>query len=104
MLDKVIANSTDFCTDNEVSIQSFSQNKHLVIAISNNGPLLPSEMTNQLFDSMISVRPSELQQQPHLGMGLYIARLISEFHHGVIMAKNRPDNTGVIFTIKIPMV
>ena len=104
MLDKVIANSTDFCTDNEVSIQSFSQNKHLVVAISNNGPLLPSEMTNQLFDSMISVRPSELQQQPHLGMGLYIARLISEFHHGVIMAKNKPDNTGVIFTLKIPMV
>ena len=104
LLDKIIANAVDFSCDQKVEIEVFTKSNHLNILISNNGNLLPCEMESQLFDSMISVRPSELQQQPHLGMGLYIARLICEFHQGQISAINKMDNSGVQFIIKVPVV
>jgi K+-sensing histidine kinase KdpD len=76
---------------------------HAVIKVSNAGPFLPDEMKDRLFDSMISVRPQEKQRQPHLGMGLHIARLISDFHGGQIRAENRQDRNGVTVTVVIPL-
>jgi K+-sensing histidine kinase KdpD len=60
-------------------------------------------MKDRLFDSMISVRPQEKQKQPHLGMGLHIARLITDFHGGEIRAENRTDREGVVITVVIPL-
>jgi signal transduction histidine kinase len=38
-----------------------------------------------------------------LGMGLRIARLITEFHGGQIRAENRLDREGVVITAAIPL-
>lgn len=40
---------------------------------------------------------------PHLGLGLYIARLIAEFHGGRIAAANRDDGSVVIVTLRFPL-
>ena len=72
----------------------------------NEGPRLPSEMKGRLFESMVSVRPDrarESQGAPHLGLGLYIVRLIAEFHGGGAAAHDRPDGRGVIVTATIPL-
>ena len=61
-------------------------------------------MKGRLFDSMISVRPQEKQKEPHLGMGLHIARLIAEFHQGQIRAENITDYEGVAVTLVIPLL
>ena len=52
---------------------------------------------------MISVRPQEKQKQPHLGIGLHIARIIADFHGGQISAENRLDKEGVIITLVVPL-
>ena len=39
-------------------------------------------MQDQLFDSMVSVRARGDGGEPHLGLGLYIVRVIAEFHGG----------------------
>jgi signal transduction histidine kinase len=33
--------------------------------------------------------------EPHLGLGLYVARLIAEFHGGTIAARNLASGGGV---------
>ena len=43
------------------------------------------------------------QKQPHLGIGLHIARLITEFHGGQIRAENRKDREGVTVSVVIPL-
>ena len=52
-----------------------------------------------MFDSMVSVRAGDSDR--HLGLGLYIARLIAVGHGGNISADN--VDGGVRFTVAIPV-
>lgn len=104
LLDKLVANAVEFSyPDQPITVFCRALRDHAVIKVSNAGPFLPEEMKDRLFDSMISVRPQEKQRQPHLGMGLRIARLISDFHGGQIRAENRQDREGVTVTVVIPL-
>jgi dedicated sortase system histidine kinase len=104
LLDKLVANAVEFSyPEQPITVYCRALRDHAVIKVSNAGPFLPEEMKDRLFDSMISVRPQEKQRQPHLGMGLHIARLISDFHGGQIRAENRQDREGVTVTVVIPL-
>jgi K+-sensing histidine kinase KdpD len=54
---------------------------------------------------MISLRPQVQHKQPHLGIGLYIARLIAQFHQGQIHAENWQQDqlSGVVVKLSIPL-
>jgi two-component system, OmpR family, sensor histidine kinase ChvG len=71
------------------------------LVLSNNGPPLPQKMQDRLFDSLISVRDGRATVSPHLGLGLYIVRLIAELHQGDASACNLPDAAGVEFRIRL---
>lgn len=117
MLDKLIDNAVDFCEqDKTISISLSARHSgqgkraQAQIRIANPGPHLPQEMTGQIFDSMVSLRreiPAE--ERHHLGLGLYIARLIAHFHKGELGAENlhlaKGDKyDGVRFWIRLPLV
>jgi len=53
---------------------------------------------------MVSVREQNQQDKTHLGIGLYIARIIAEFHQGHITIENNADQTGVIANIWLPLI
>ena len=102
MLDKLISNAIDFHTpDTPIRIQLETDAKKVSLSISNHGPVLPDEMQGNLFESMVSIRNNK-GEQPHLGLGLYIVRLIVEFHHGNVAARNLPDHSGVEFVVTLP--
>lgn len=104
LLDKLVANAVEFAapgTPVDISLQR--QGRKAVLHISNTGPLLPTEMRGRLFDSMVSVRTGQ-PGQPHLGLGLYIARLITEFHHGSIALTDNEKGDGVTVKVSIPLV
>ncbi len=103
LLDKLVANANDFAeqgTDIEVCLQR--QEESAIIRVINYGPLLPVDMQDNLFESMVSVRETK-GNEPHLGLGLYIVRLIAEFHHGTVIALNRDDLPGVEFRVALPL-
>jgi signal transduction histidine kinase len=75
------------------------------LSVRNEGPPLPASMDGRLFESMVSVRPGggDPARGPHLGLGLYIVRLVAEFHGGSAAAHDRPDGRGVIVTVTLPL-
>ena len=105
MLDKLIANAVDFhLSDSTVDLALATSGDQATLTISNEGPLLPEGMAAQLFQSMVSVRTHKTGDEPHLGFGLYIVRLIVEFHRGTVNATNRKDGAGVIVTLNLPLL
>jgi len=104
LMDKLIANAVEFSYENRPITVICRQHKDRgFLQVRNHGPRLPEEMKGRLFDSMISVRPQEKQREPHLGMGLHIARLVTEFHQGHIRAENLQDIEGVAITVLFPL-
>jgi len=99
MLDKLADNAVEFSSaDDVIRVSLEGDTGHIALAIANPGPMLPDNMRTQLFHSMVSVRRGGRKR--HLGLGLYVARLIAEGHNGSIAAENSDD--GVVFTIKLP--
>jgi dedicated sortase system histidine kinase len=71
------------------------------ILVANRGPHLPESMQGQLFDSLVSVRGTGARAgTPHLGLGLYVVRLVAELHQGKVAARN--DEDGVTFEVDLP--
>lgn len=99
MLDKLINNAVEFTAEGDtISLTLDTEDDSLVLGVSNPGPPLPEVMRTQLFHSMVSVRSGDAGK--HLGLGLYIARLVAEGHNGSIDA--RDIDGGVIFEVRLP--
>jgi dedicated sortase system histidine kinase len=75
-----------------------------LLSVGNEGPPLPETLADRLFDSMVSVRTGFDADEPHLGLGLYIVRLIAHFHGGSAQAANRPDGKGVVISVAVPVL
>ena len=98
MLDKIITNSIEFSESGcPIRLTVYKHQSNLCVSVENQGPCLPENMQEQLFDSMVSVREQD-GPQPHLGLGLYIAKLIAEYHKGEVAIANSDDKHGVIVT------
>ena len=99
MLDKLVENAVGFsAVGDTIQIGLDDVRSALELTVTNPGPPLPDRMRSQLFDSMVSVRSGE--DSKHLGLGLYVAKLIAEGHGGRITADN--VDGGVRFTVTVP--
>ena len=104
MLDKLVENAVDFCPSAGVIVVRLScAGGHYEVVVSNDGPPIPPAMLGLLFESLFEHRQG-VDDKPHFGLGLYIVRLISEFHGGTAAAANRPDGSGAIFTVSLPLL
>ena len=100
LLDKLIDNAIAFSKPKDDIVIALERDEsHYEFSVSNPGPPLPERMRSQLFDSMVSIR-QDGDTDNHLGLGLYIAKLIAEGHGGEINANNTAD--GVSFCVRLP--
>ena len=99
MLDKLVDNAVGFSDkEDTITIGLTETDEHFQLSVSNPGPPLPERMRTQMFDSMVSVRPGDSDR--HLGLGLYIARLVVVGHGGSISADN--IDGGVVMQVRLP--
>ena len=102
LLDKLVENANDFApagTPVRISLEAVPH--HARLAVENDGPPLP-EAATRLFDSMVSLRtPDEPRGVAHLGLGLYIVRLVAQSHRGEVRALNLPGGRGVRFEVTV---
>jgi signal transduction histidine kinase len=103
MLDKLIQNAVDFATPGTaIRVLLSNHGRHVTLTVGNDGPQLPANAAAHLFVSMVSSRSDGAAQGEHLGLGLYMVRLIAEFHGAIVNAANNESGRGVYFTVTFP--
>jgi two-component system sensor histidine kinase ChvG len=101
LLDKLIENAVSFHTPKTpVSIALQQKSGKTVVEISNHGPAIPYEMQDQIFQSMVSQREKK-DSSPHLGLGLYIVRTITEHMSGTVSVVSNESTLLTTFTIRL---
>lgn len=104
MLDKLIQNALEFTTTNDqIDIKLYQSSNQFILSVVNTGSQIATDKIHQLFDSLTSFRDAK-SSEPHLGLGLYIAKLISDYHQAEITAVNHIELNAVEFKITGPVV
>ena len=101
-LDKLVDNAITLSSaEDAVTIALTLEAEEVQLAVRNTGTRLPAEFQERMFDSLVSLREKR-GSSPHLGLGLYIVRLVAAAHGGSVSARNLPQGQGVEFVIHLP--
>ena len=102
-LDKLLDNALSFTpADGWLRLILAARQDGAQITLANQGPPLPAAMQGRLFDSLVSLRDKATPgDAPHLGLGLYVVRLVAERHGGSASARNLEDGSGVAFELRL---
>ena len=102
LMDKLISNAVDFSQPGSVIVLQLHCYEHLIhVTVENTGSSLPVD-ADELFKPMVSVRESR-DDQPHMGFGLHIVKLIADFHQAKVSAVNHAQRNSVSFTVSFPI-
>jgi dedicated sortase system histidine kinase len=104
MLDKLVENAVDFTPPGgTIAVKLQRGDGSYELSVENDGPSIPDAMLARLFESLFEHREGS-DDKPHFGLGLYIVRLIAEFHDGNARAVNRSESDGAAFRVSLPMI
>lgn len=90
--DKLVDNAVGFAEKGPVVLHLSIDNQSLPyrasLGVANIGETVPVDATEQWFNPMYSDRQTNSQEM-HLGLGLYIVKMIAESHQGSVFARNQ---------------
>jgi signal transduction histidine kinase len=103
LIDKLKDNAIDFASPgSEISFQlDMNHVGKVIIRVKNRGETIPMQRLDTIFQGMVSHR-SVKTEVPHLGIGLYVAHQIAEFHHGQLQINNLKNEQGVEVVLVLP--
>jgi two-component system sensor histidine kinase ChvG len=106
VLRNLITNALSFSPpEGRIILRSRAEPTHVVIEVDDDGPGIPDNKLEGIFDRFYSERPQGEKFGTHSGLGLSISRQIVEAHGGTILASNRTDESGHVlgarFTIRL---
>jgi signal transduction histidine kinase len=94
----IINNAIQACDSKaEILIQYRKEDNYHTIIIENNGPKIPNEVINKIFDPFFSTK----KRGEGTGLGLHIVKKIIDNHNGEIVCKSSDLSTQ--FIIKLPV-
>lgn len=86
----------------EILITMEKHDDHAIITVQNDGPTIPPDQLNTIFDKFIRLDKSRPSDTGGAGLGLSIAKEIIELHNGEITVQS--ENHTIIFTVTLPIV
>ena len=85
----------------EVTVNAFKQDSRVRIEVSDRGPGVPADQQRVIFEKFGRGQTTGSPGKPGTGLGLYIARSITEAHGGVLEVESGPE-AGATFTLVLP--
>jgi signal transduction histidine kinase len=97
-LDKIVENAVSYAPEaTTITLNLASRGMWWRFTVDNEGSLLEKERIPSLFAPLVSLRRQPVSTNHHLGLGLYLVKLIASHHKGEVFAHNRSDGKGVVF-------
>lgn len=105
VLENLLDNAVSFSPPGgAVSVTLERRGDLLELAVSDQGPGIPEEAREKVFERFHSLRPQSEDFGSHSGLGLAIARTIVEAHDGSLFAQDRPDGQrGACLVLQLPL-
>ena len=88
--------------DTPIEIDLRANQKEVVVSIRDEGPGLPQEDLERVFEKFYRADSSDSQSAYGYGLGLYVCRSLVEAQGGRVWAENHPSG-GAIFSISLPI-
>ncbi|GMM93205.1 stimulus-sensing domain-containing protein [Qipengyuania sp. MTN3-11] len=106
VIENLLDNAVSFSpADGTISIDLDRRDGWATLSVIDDGPGIPEERSEQVFQRFHSVRPESEDFGNHSGLGLAIARSIAEAHDGTLTAGPRPDGeSGACLTLGLPVI
>lgn len=100
----LIDNSLKYAGENSIIEINLSQKQHAFeISIKDNGPGIPTEYIEKVFDKFFRVPTNDIHNVKGYGLGLNYAKLVMQHHNGSIFVQNLPEG-GCEFILTIPII
>ena len=110
----VLSNAFKFTPDNgtvTVSLRSvhdakkseFPAKDYLEIVVSDSGTGIDEEDTEKIFERFYQSENNYMGKNAGTGVGLHLSRSIMNLLHGTIVARNKKDEKGAEFIIRLPL-
>jgi PAS domain S-box-containing protein len=100
----VLSNSAKFTpAGGKVEISVSQTGTHVQIQVKDSGPGIDPTFLPHVFERFRQADGSTTRTHGGLGLGLAIVRHLVELHGGIITVENREEESGAIFTIRLPL-
>ncbi|MCR6629059.1 MAG: stimulus-sensing domain-containing protein [Magnetospirillum sp.] len=104
VLRNLIGNAASFSPPGgTITLSAEREGKFVRIQVEDEGPGIPDNKLDAIFDRFYSERPESEKFGTHSGLGLSISKQIVDAHGGLVWAENRPQG-GARFVVKLPAV
>jgi two-component system sensor histidine kinase ChvG len=104
VIENLLDNAVSFSPpDGTITVTVHNEATRAILAICDEGPGIPAEQRQNVFERFHSVRPDDEGFGNHSGLGLAIARTIAEAHDGTLEVTDRPDGRdGACLVLDLP--
>ena len=106
VLENLLDNAVSFSPpDGTVDVTVWGDGDMAHLSVADEGPGIPAEARDKVFERFHSVRPADEAFGAHSGLGLAIARTIAEAHDGTLVIADRPDGKrGAWLMVSLPVL
>ena len=100
VMDNLLRNAVAYSfSGTEIAIAAGQQGEQVVIRFVNQGPTIPPENLQRIFQQFYRLDVSRSTSSGGAGLGLAIAKRIVELHHGTIEAKSEDERIEFVVTL-----
>ena len=100
VLTNLVSNSIKYAAGRPIQVSVAGEAGKVVIEVRDGGPGIPETELSRIFERF--ERAPSAHHYGGMGLGLYVAKQITEAHGGTITARNCPGG-GACFTVTLPL-
>lgn len=100
VIENLVSNAVKYTEKGTVTVKTSIENKRITVSVTDSGIGIPEDKLSRLFIKYS--RLSNTKTIKGTGLGLYIAKLIVEAHHGKIWVESK-EGVGSTFSFSIPI-